>query len=113
MVLDYGAGKFTVRRFGGANSKALKAAHARYIKPFANMIHLGTLAEEKQQELFIKAFVEVAIVTWEGVYDESGKEIPFTQDNAVKLFTDLKDLFDDIYQKASSLDTFKADVGNS
>ena len=60
-----------------------------------------------------KNICQVTIVTWEGIYDESGKEIPFTQDNAVKLFTDLKDLFDDIYQKASSLDTFKADVGNS
>jgi hypothetical protein len=102
-----------VRRFGGANVERVKSANAKYYKPYARIIQNGAMPEDQQRSLMIRAFVDACIVSWKGVCDDEGKEIPFTIDNAVKLFTELDELFESIFEYANDVKTYKEDVGNS
>ena len=53
---------------------------------------------------------------WKGVKDEDDKDIPFTRENAIQLFTNLPELFDMIFPYAKDFKNFKVDLeelGNS
>lgn len=102
-----------VRRFGGANAEKVKAANAKYYKPYARLIQNNAMPEDQQTALMIRAFVDACIVSWKGVEDEEGKELPFTIDNAVKLFTELPELFESVFEYANDVKTYKEDLGNS
>lgn len=60
----------------------------------------------------------VAATNWKNITDEDGAELPFTRDNALKLFGDLpeiRDLFLSLINQDESYraSAFKATVGNS
>jgi hypothetical protein len=62
--------------------------------------------------------VETVLLGWESVTGPDGKPLEFSKENAVKLFTDLPDLFKDIRETAEDMTLFKleldeADAGNS
>lgn len=102
--------RFKVRRFGGSNPE-LKKAHAKYFKPVAHLSDKGLLPQEKEQEIFVKAFVHSCMIEWTGVeFDGEIKE--YTPELAISLFTKLPDLFETIIEYARSRETFKEDVGN-
>lgn len=105
--------KFLVKRFGGVNSHALKSAMARFHKPFARQIDLGTLTEEKTREIHTKVFIATSLKGWQGVMDSSGKEIPFTEENALNLLMKLPDLADFLYSYAAETNNYREDLGNS
>lgn len=107
-----GTTKFLIRRFGGSNSQKLKVAMAKYHKPKARLIELDQLPIEESDLIMTKVFVESCLVDWEGV-EIDGQETPFSQDSAVKLFTELPELFKTLYKYAESFDSFKEDLGNS
>lgn len=113
VVVDYGTAKFKISRMGGANSAKIKAAHTKHVKPFTGALRSGGLSEAKLREVDIKTFIDTCLISWEGVKDEQEKDIPFSFENAVVLFTELPELFVDLGSRASSADTFKSDVGNS
>lgn len=104
--------QFKIKRFGGANSSEVKKLNAKYIKPYARQIEKGILPEEVERKLYVRAFVEVSMVDWKGVIADD-KEIPYSNDAAIDLFTQLPELFDDIVLVASDFETFREDLGNS
>lgn len=108
---EYGSVKFRCKRFGGRN-QALKAALATEMKPFSRQIELGTLSDSKEREIAIKVFVKACLVGWSGVQMD-GKDVEFNEDNAIKLFTALPDLYNDLVKQASNIDNYKEDLGNS
>lgn len=103
---------FKVRRFNAQNPR-VKAAMAAYHKPYARQIEMGTLPIEKSDEITIKLFIDVCLVSWEGVEDEKGQPIEYTKENAITLFKELPDLFDTLWKYANDFASFKEDVGNS
>lgn len=56
-------------------------------RPFRRQLQLGTYGEEKAEGLQRKAFVETSLFEW-GNFQENGKEIPFSQENAMIFFGD-------------------------
>lgn len=104
---------FTLRRFGGTNANRVKAAMAKYYKPFARQVELGQLDVKKEHEIIVKAFVESCLIAWEGVDIDGVEDVECNNENAIKLFIALPELFNALYEYASSFNSFKEDLGNS
>jgi len=103
---------FRLRRFVSSNPR-VKSAMAQYYKPFARQIDMGTLPAEKGDELAIRLFIDVCLVSWAGVLDEKNQPIECTKENAYKLFKELPDLFGTLQKYANDFESYKDDVGNS
>lgn len=103
---------FCLRRFVGSNPR-VKAAMAAYYKPYARQIEMNTLPVEKSDELGIRLFVDVCLVSWSGVLDENKQPIECNKDNALKLFKALPDLFATLQKYANDFESYKDEVGNS
>jgi hypothetical protein len=103
---------FKIRRFSPLNPR-VQAAMAAHHKPYARQLEMGLLSPSKSLELNILIFLDISLVGWRNILDESGKEIPYSRENALKLFKDLPDLFEFVHKYAMDADNFKDDVGNS
>lgn len=99
--------RFRVARMSPTNQRY--AARLRALtKPYERQIALDTLPPEKTREIQVNVFVDAILLGWEGVTDENGVDLPFSRENARKLFADLPDLFDDLQGQASRAATFRA-----
>lgn len=103
---------FRVRRFNGQNPR-VKAAMTAYYKPYARQVEMGTLPQEKSEEITMRLFIDVCLASWQGVEDENGKPIECNKENALKLFKSLPDLFDALWKHANSFENYKEVLGNS
>lgn len=109
IVLDYGDFKIKVARAGGANSAFQKALTAK-IRPYKRQLDAGTIPDDVAEKLFLDVYAESVVLGWEGVTDENGKLLPYSKENAVKLFSDLPDLFRDVQNQAAAISNFRAEV---
>lgn len=103
---------FRLRRFVSSNPR-VKAAMAAYYKPYARQIEMNTLPVEKSDELGIRLFVDVCLVSWSGVLDENKQPIECNKENALQLFKSLPDLFGTLQKYANDFESYKDEVGNS
>lgn len=107
---------FVVARTGGANTNYQKAQE-RIFKPHRRAIASNTLSIQRINSLSRQAFVEGSLLGWSNIKDADGKEIPFSKEAALKLFTELPDLYSDLSAQAGDPEHFKADpeldAGNS
>lgn len=97
---------FIVRRAGGRN-RQFQARYQALTKRYERQIRQGTLPVEKQNELYMTAFVEHVLIGWKNVTDRKGEDIPFSKEAAVELFNTLPDLFDELTSQAASAETFR------
>lgn len=97
---------FKLRRAGPSNPE-YQAAFAEIERKYRLELQTETLDPATAEAVYLEAFVKSVLVTWEHVYDRNGVEIPFSHENAIKLLTDLPDLFTVLRAKAESLTTFQ------
>lgn len=112
--LKYGKTRFLVRRFGGENDLFAKAM-AKYHKPYARQMELGTLDDKQKLEILAKVFSSACLVKWENV-EADGKPLECNFQNSVDLLLALPDLFDALYREANVMSNYKEDaddLGNS
>lgn len=102
---------FLVRPFKASNPR-IKAAMAKYYKPFARQIENDQLSLEKQRDININLFLDVCLVEWKGVQID-GADVAYTREAALKLFAELPELFDTLFRYAQDFKSYKADLGNS
>ena len=102
---------FHVRHFVSTNPR-VKAAMAAYYKPYARQVELGTLDQKKSDEITIKLFIDVCLVSWKGVEIDE-EEVECNKENALILFTRLPALFDALWKHANDFVNYKEDLGNS
>lgn len=110
--VDFGSFKFTVGRAGPTNPRYVKALESR-TRPHKRAIETGTIDQELAKQIDREAFVEGCMIGWEGITDEHNNVIPFSYDAAVKLFTDLPDLFLFIKEEAKKGDLFRRATNES
>ncbi len=107
---------FLVARAGGSNRKHAELMAAK-TKPYRHQIQNDSLPDSKYKKIVIESFVDACLKDWRGVSDKEGKPLLFTRENAIKLFTDLPDLFSTLYNYASEASTFREqqveELGNS
>lgn len=105
--LDYGPFKFLLARAGGSNI-AFQRILAAKLKPLRRQIEMETMADEQARRLLVETYAEAVVLGWEGITDEKGTPLEFTKENAIKVLSDLPDLFRDIQNQAGSLSMFRA-----
>lgn len=78
-------------------------------KPHLQLIRKRKLPAEVSRQLAIKAVCHGAIVDWKGVYDNDGKEIPFSAQTAYDILgrSSMKDLVEEIIGQAQEIELFK------
>lgn len=101
---------FLIRPFKGTNPR-IKAAMAKYYKPFARQIENDALDMDKQREININLFMDVCLVDWKGV-EIDAKDVKYSRDEGLKLFTALPELFDTLWKHAQDYKNYKEDLGN-
>ncbi len=107
LELDYGAcGVITIRRAGGANQAFQRVLAAKF-KPYERQAQTDTLDPAVNRRLLAETYGETVIVGWRGVKDETGNDLHFSPENAVKLLLDLPELFADIRAQATTAANFR------
>ena len=109
--------RIKIARAGGQN-KAFAKALEKATKPHRKALQAGMLDDRVADRLYKGVFAETVVLDWMNVTDPDGNLLEFTQENVLKVFNDLPDLFVDLREQASSAALFRdeirqADLGNS
>lgn len=109
--------KFRIARAGGNNLAYAKALE-RLTKPHRRLIQSGQLSNDLAKTISRAAFLDTCLLGWENVTDEAGNVLPFSRENAERLFNELPDLYTDLSEQAANASLFReelreADLGNS
>lgn len=119
-----------ITRAGGSNDH-YKRILTDKLKPFRRAIQTETIDEAASARLLREAVSEGLLLNWgTGIYPNGagfipsspsssfgGEPIAFNAANAAKLFEELPDLFNDVYEQANKVSLFRAtetevDAGN-
>ena len=97
---------FVVSRMGKSNKRYSKALEAA-TRPYRRQIELGTMNNDKAEEIFMGVFVDTVLKGWKNVRDEDGKPLEFTKAAAVKHFTDLPEVYERLQEEAKLSANFR------
>lgn len=106
VTLEYPGFSITIHRAGGANKKFSRIL-AEKMKPHRQRFERGLLDDETSHKILVETYAEAVVVGWKDVVGKDGKKLPFNVENAVKLFLDLPDLFDDVKNQAGNTAHFR------
>lgn len=101
--------KFLISRMTKSN-KAYSKALEKATRPYRRQFELGTMNEQKAEDIFMEVFSTTILKGWENVQDADGKPIEFSRFKAVDLFKALPDLYQDLQEKANSAALFREEV---
>lgn len=103
---------FIVKRAGGSNKDYDKALD-RARRPFKADIVTNNLNGEQVNTVLVEAFLDSVLVGWKNLYDDNGKEISYSVEEARKLYEKIPDLFIDnsngLLVRAANRTTFQDD----
>jgi hypothetical protein len=97
---------FKVSRLGKTNKKYTKALEVA-TRPPSRQIELGVLKTEVSEKIFLDVFCSTILIGWSNVMDEDGNPIKYSKDNAIKLMTDLPDLYERIQNESAIASNFR------
>jgi len=115
IILEYGPNSkgqpmaFRIARAGGANdayNKRLEAMSRKHRRKIQN----DMLESKELQEMIKEVVVDTVLLGWENIEDRNGNDLPFTRENALKLFKELPDLYADINEQANRVALFRIAV---
>jgi hypothetical protein len=115
IFLEYGKNskglpiRIKIARAGGSNARFSKVLE-KETKAFRRQIQTETLDEETGQAIQRRVYAKSIILAWENVEDSKNVALPFTEENIIKVLTDLPDLFTDIRECAAKVALFRADA---
>lgn len=113
--------KFIVARAGGANEAFGKEGEKRF-RPHRRAIEQGKLDTKEGTRIATELFIDTQLKGWSGINvrkrDDAGnamsengepvfEALPFTRENAIKLFKQLPDLNLELQRKAQAMATFQ------
>lgn len=96
---------FVVAREGGGNIAYNNLAE-QVFKPHRRAIQHGKIDPVFLETLLAKLYAKTVIKSWEGVEDENNELLDFTEENCIKVLTDLPVLFDAIKEFARDYTQF-------
>lgn len=106
VTLEYPGFSITIHRAGGSNKKFANILSAK-MKPYRHQLDRGIMDDEISARILREAYAEGVVVGWNNVKDAEGKDMPFSKENVIKLFTDLPDLFADVRTQAENVSLFR------
>ncbi len=97
---------FIISRMGKGNKPYQKNLEAR-VRPYRRQIELNTLANETSEKVFLNVFVDTILKGWENVQDENNVEIPYTRENAIRVMSDLSDVYERLQEESKIASNFR------
>ncbi|UYE91984.1 tail assembly chaperone [Klebsiella phage vB_KmiS-Kmi2C] len=97
---------FVVARMGGAN-KAYQKALEEATRPYRRQLQQGTLSEKISEDILKRVFCKTILKGWSNVRDQFNEVLPFNQDTAYKLMTELPELYRELSEQASDIALFR------
>lgn len=97
---------FKIARAGGQNKLYGKTLE-RLSRPYKTQLENGTLDDSVAEKLMLEVFCTAILLGWENVEDASGNVMKFSKENAIKLLTDLPDLYDDLRKQSNKVALFR------
>lgn len=83
-------------------------------KEYKTEINLDIFTDAAAHQPMLEIFVDTILLGWRHVVDKAGKPIEYSRDNAIKLLTDLPDLYELLREWASKISSFRdADIAAS
>ena len=115
--INYGSFGFHVRRAGPSNKAFVKMLESK-LRPHRAAIKRGTMDDKVADSIACEVFCKTVLINWRSTDDKGkhkegvlpgkdGKEIPFSVEKAREVFTDLPELFNDLYEQAADATTFR------
>lgn len=104
--VQIGTMEFQVARAGGDNDEFIKAASKKF-KPFQAAIAADTMPKQLATELVLEVFVTTVLKGWRNVFGRDKVELAFSVENAMKLLTDLPNLFVQLQAEAQRVTNFR------
>jgi hypothetical protein len=115
VILDYGDFRVRIARAGGNNTKFSRVLQAK-MKPFRRQIETDTMDEEVATKLMVETYAEAVILDMDvkvgkdkyeqGILRKTGV-VPFTKENVVSVFTEMKEFFRDVQSQANNVSLFR------
>jgi len=94
-----------IARAGGANVR-YENAMRKHSEPYRRAIAAGTLDDDLAQKLWQRIYAESIVLGWSGV-EIDDEPIPYTVDNAIRLFNELPEFWRIVREEATKLANFR------
>jgi hypothetical protein len=94
-----------IARFGNEKCQAFLR---KLRKPHLRQLRRGTMDEKIGLEILRKATAKYILLGWKGLDDDTGIEIPYSEEKALELLQ-TRDFFDEVVDIANDMDTFKSE----
>jgi len=102
---------FRIARMGRSNKRWSKLLEQK-TKPYSHQIRTDTLSSELDEAITRECFIETVLLGWRGMREPevfgTDDEVPFSQDNARKLFDALPELYLALVQQSNKVSNFRA-----
>jgi len=128
IIIEHDDVRIRVARAGGAN-KAFTKALANATRPHQRAVKVGAMSEKKSNEILMKVYANTIVLAWEkntgtetepvwssGIDPEDtgakpgGDLLPVTEENIIKVFTELPELFIDLVSQTQNSSLFLAEL---
>lgn len=114
VILEYGTNSkgepisFMIAREGGRNVQYQKVAEMIF-KPYRRQIQHNSIEPDVLENLLAQVYAKAVVRSWSGVEDEHDQPMAFSEENVLKLLTDLPVVFDAIKEVARDYNQFLMD----
>lgn len=79
-------------------SARFQRVHDNLLRPHRKKMRLQTWTAEEGRRVLAEACAKALLLDWEGIEDERGNAIPFTEDNAREALLQCDEFFDEVLQ---------------
>lgn len=114
VVLEYGSNSrgepitFLIAREGGRNVQYQKVAEVVF-KPYRRQIQHASIEPDVLENLLAQVYAKAVVRGWTGVEDANDQPLPFSEENVLKVLTDLPVVFDAIKETARDFNQYLMD----
>jgi hypothetical protein len=106
ITLAFDEVKIHVKRAGGSNKKFSEVLR-RLTNPVRRQIQNDTISPDKVNTIFMQVYARAVVLGWENVTDENDNPLPFTEENFVKVMTDLPDFWAALQEECAKVSNFR------
>jgi hypothetical protein len=105
VVIQYGTLRVRLARAGGANKQFAKVLEEER-RPYARLITNDILPDDLARDMMYRTYAKTIVLEWSGmVY--GGAEVPFTVDNCIKMFNEMPEFFQFVFEESKRLSNFR------
>ena len=104
--LAFGNGRFIVVMRSGVANRNYKSVMSRIFKPHQNVTGAVSMTDAAALSLIKEVYAEAVVLDWRGFVDAEGKNIPYSKNNCVDLFTASPQIFEIVQSESAKFSNF-------